>query len=70
MPETPDPTADWWTTSEVAAYLGVRVQTVSTYRRKEQMPDADWQVGRTRVWKPATIIEWNDRRLGRGNWRS
>jgi hypothetical protein len=29
---TPDHDAEWWTTSDVAAYLGVRVGTVSSYR--------------------------------------
>jgi hypothetical protein len=37
----PDPDAEWWTTSDVAAYLGVRVGTVSSYRLREQMPAPD-----------------------------
>lgn len=28
---SPDPDAEWWTTSEVAEYLGVQVGTVSSY---------------------------------------
>jgi hypothetical protein len=30
----PDPSAEWWTTSEVAAYLGLRIATVSSYRMR------------------------------------
>jgi hypothetical protein len=36
---TPDSSAEWWTTSEVAAYLGLRVATVSSYRLRHQMPE-------------------------------
>lgn len=58
----PDPSAEWWTTSDVAAYLGVKVATVSSYRIREQMPEPDLTVGRTHVWHPATIIEWHESR--------
>jgi len=54
---------EWWTTSDVAAYLGVVVGTVSTYRSREQMPAPDRTIGRTPVWRPARIIEWHQ---GRG----
>ena len=33
-----DTSAEWWTTTEVADYLGVRVGTVSSYRQRGQMP--------------------------------
>lgn len=59
---SPSPDAEWWTTSDVAAYLGVRVSTVSTYRLRHQMPDPDMTVGRTHVWRPARIVEWHDAR--------
>jgi hypothetical protein len=59
---TPDPKAKWWTTSEVAAYLGLRVGTVSSYRLRGQMPEPDMTVGRTHVWKPGRIIEWHESR--------
>jgi hypothetical protein len=59
MTVVPDPHADWWTTSEIAAYLGVRVATVSTYRARGQMPAPDQSVGRTHMWRPARIIEWH-----------
>lgn len=61
---TPRPSdqADWWTTSDVAAYLGVQVGTVSSYRKRGQMPEPDMTVGRTHMWKPARIIEWHSGR--------
>ena len=59
MAERPDPDADWWTTTDVAAYLDGGVSTGSAYRRRQQMPQPDWQVGRTRVWRPETIIVWH-----------
>jgi hypothetical protein len=65
---TPSPDAEWWTTSDVAAYLGVRPATVSTYRMRGQMPPPDKKLGRTQLWRPQTITAWRDRRPGRGNW--
>lgn len=59
MTARPDPAAEWWNTSDVAAYLGVRVGTVSAYRLRGQMPDAEMTVGRTQLWKPATIVAWH-----------
>jgi predicted DNA-binding transcriptional regulator AlpA len=58
-PEKPDAAAEWWTTSDVAAYLGVKVATISSYRAREQMPAPDMTVGRTHVWRPARIIAWH-----------
>lgn len=60
--EQPDPAAEWWTTSDVAAYLEVRVATVSSYRARGQMPAPDMTVGRTHVWHPETIITWHEGR--------
>ena len=54
----PDPDAEWWTTTDVAAYVGVRVATISTYRNRGQMPAAEMVLGRTPAWHPATIIGW------------
>ena len=59
---SPDMTAEWWTTSEVAAYLGLRIGTVSSYRQREQMPPPDKTLGRTHLWRPATITNWQSRR--------
>lgn len=58
----PDPSDAWWTTSDVAAFIGVRVATVSTYRQRGQMPEPDMTVGRTHMWRPARIVEWHDAR--------
>lgn len=58
----PDPSAEWWTTSEVAAYLGLRVATVSSYRRRGQMPEPDMTLGRTHVWRPSKITDWHEKR--------
>lgn len=58
----PDPEAQWWTTSDVAAYLGLRVGTVSSYNLRGQMPAPDMTVGRTHLWRPARIIEWHEAR--------
>jgi 2'-hydroxyisoflavone reductase len=59
---TPDSSAEWWTTSEVASYLGVAVATVSSYRIRGQMPAPDMTVGRTHVWRPSTIVAWHNAR--------
>jgi len=56
-----DSAAEWWTTTDVATYLGVRVATVSSYRRRQQMPAPDMKLGRTQAWRPATIINWRPR---------
>lgn len=58
----PDPSAEWWTTSDVASYLGVGVATVSSYRARGQMPTPDMTLGRTHVWRPSTIIAWHSAR--------
>src|SRR5689334_22238728 len=53
----PDPQAEWWTTAEVAAYLGLGTATVSSYVRTGRMPRPDLPGGRTHRWRPPTIIE-------------
>jgi len=55
----PDPDAEWWTTTDVASYLGVQVGTVSSYRQRDQMPAPDATIGRTHIWRPARIIAWH-----------
>lgn len=67
----PDPAADWWTTDDVAAYIGVTAATVRRYRMRPRdkggLPPEDRMFGRTPVWKPATITAWNENeRKGRG----
>jgi 8-oxo-dGTP pyrophosphatase MutT (NUDIX family) len=58
----PNPDSEWWNTSDVAAYLGVKVGTVSAYRLRGQMPAADLTVGRTHLWRPSRILEWHGAR--------
>jgi hypothetical protein len=58
----PQPDAEWWTTSDVAAFLGVRVGTVSSYRQRGQMPPPDMTLGRTHLWRPKRIMDWNKTR--------
>ena len=60
--EQPDPSSEWWTTSDVAAYIGVNVATVSAYRSRGQMPAPDMTVGRTHMWRPTRIVEWHEAR--------
>lgn len=50
----------------MAAYLGVQVGTVSSYRLRGQMPTPDATVRRTQMWRPATIIGWHRSRPGVG----
>src|SRR3954465_16071573 len=57
-----DTSAEWWTTTEVADYLGVRVGTISSYRQRGQMPAPDRTLGRTHLWRPSTIVHWQRRR--------
>lgn len=65
--EGPSVHAEWWTTSDVASYLGVDVRTVSAYRSRKQIPPPDQTLGRrTHLWRPARIIEWNRARPRRG----
>lgn len=67
---TPDPAADWWTTDDIAAYLGVKTASVRRYKVRGDLPPEDRKIGRTLVWKPATIIAWNEHdRPGQG-WRA
>lgn len=59
---SPDQDVEWWTTSDVAAYLDVRVATVSNYRKHGRMPEPDQTVGRTHMWRPRRIVEWHESR--------
>lgn len=60
--EGPDPKAPWWTTTDVARYLGVSVATVSSYRGRRQMPAPLGKIGSSHVWTPASIMSWQDDR--------
>jgi hypothetical protein len=66
-----DPAADWWTMDDIAAHLGVKAASVRRYRArpadKGGLPPEDRMIGRTPVWKPATVITWNEtERRGQG----
>jgi hypothetical protein len=65
QPSTPpDPTAEYWTTSDVAAFCGVEVGTISSYRKREQMPAPDITVRtRTHLWRPERIVAWREEKL-------
>ncbi len=66
-PFLPDPKAQWWTTRDVAAYLGVARGTVSAYRHRGQMPTPKDKIGASWVWPPAVILEWRPGgRVGEG----
>jgi len=58
----PDPGAPWWTTTDVARYLGVHIGTVSSYRQRHQMPAPIGKVGSSHIWHPRAIVAWADDR--------
>ncbi len=62
MPDQPgpDPTGNWWTSTDVARYLGVHLRTVSAYRGRQQMPAPDGRIGQSWFWAPERIIKWNE----------
>lgn len=57
---------DWWTTDDVATFLGVSTSTVRAYIARDQMPKPDRYFGKTSVWQPTTIREWHGQRPRRG----
>lgn len=66
-----DPAADWWTMDDIAAHLGVKPTSIRRYRArpldKGGLPREDRMIGRTPVWKPVTVITWNEtERRGQG----
>lgn len=54
-----------WSYAEIAAHIGVKPETVRSYRRHGLLPDPDGAdaVGRPR-WRPDTIRTWSARRPG------
>jgi len=67
MPAPESLPSDWWTTNDVATYLGVRPNTVRNYVAKGLMPKPDRRMGeRANVWKPATIRKWQAKRPRKG----
>jgi predicted GIY-YIG superfamily endonuclease len=61
-----DPDMDYWTITEVAEHWGVKVATVRAYRSRKrgELPDPDHVYGRTPLWRPVTVI--NFERPGQG----
>ena len=47
-----------WSVADVAAYLGVKPRTVTSYHARGQMPPADGKVGRSPWWWADTIRQW------------
>jgi len=58
--------SDWWSTADVASYLGVSESTIRSYVAREQMPKPDRRIGSVGVWRPATIRKWDEQRPRRG----
>jgi hypothetical protein len=62
---------DWWTTADVLTYLksvGVPITdaTWRAYVARGQAPEPDRNFGRSPVWQPAKIREWQAARPRRG----
>lgn len=59
----PDPHAPVWSTLDVAKYLGVHRNTVTSWVARGQMPAPDHRGGvRIMLWYPRTIIAWHNNR--------
>lgn len=54
-------TATWWTTTDVATYLGMSPATVGTYLQRGKLPPPDATKDRMRFWRPDTITAWAPR---------
>lgn len=65
MPQ-PASEPEWWTIQDIATYLGIEESTVRSYRAQGRLPDPLRLVGRTPIWAPTAIIEWQKSRPGRG----
>jgi excisionase family DNA binding protein len=64
------PLGDYWTTREVAKFLGIGESTVRAYVTRHKMPEPDAYVGATKLWRQQTIKEWAARRPRKGKPRS
>jgi predicted DNA-binding transcriptional regulator AlpA len=60
------PLGDWWTTREVAKFLGIEESTVRAYAARHKMPEPDAYVGATKLWRQETIKEWAANRPRKG----
>lgn len=59
----PDP-REMWSYTEVAAHIGVKRNTVRSYRKAALMPPPDLVEGGRPYWRAATIRDWAARRPG------
>jgi predicted DNA-binding transcriptional regulator AlpA len=59
-----------WDVAAVAAYLGVKRNTVTSYLARRQMPEPDFRFGQSPVWRADKIKTWHEGRPGRGGRRS
>ncbi len=50
--------AGLWLTEDVAEYLGVKLETVQSYRQKGKMPPPDMSIGYVHGWQVTTIRTW------------
>ena len=66
MPEAEELPTDWWTIADTARYLGVATSTVRSLASRQLMPAPDRRFGRTSLWRPRTIIKWNEKRPRKG----
>lgn len=60
--------SDLWSYREIAAHIGVRPDTVRSYRKHALLPEPDVVERGRPLWYPETIREWVSRRPGHG-WR-
>lgn len=52
---------------EFAARTGYSVNTMKSYRAKDMLPPADFQIGSIDGWLPETVDRWASTRPGRDN---
>jgi excisionase family DNA binding protein len=62
-----EPLSAYMTTSDIAAYLGVKLSTVTAYVARGQFPPADAVVGSTKLWRRATVQSWAAQRPRKGS---
>ncbi|WP_322544473.1 XRE family transcriptional regulator [Rhodococcoides fascians] len=51
---------------EIAELLGISLDTLKGYDKRQLLPEPDALVGRNQGWLETTIVEWNKNRPGRG----
>ncbi|MFB4273047.1 helix-turn-helix transcriptional regulator [Nonomuraea sp. GTA35] len=64
-----DVDTDYWTMADIAEHLGIKLRSVHTYRTRGDLPPEDHMIGRTPVWRPATITSWKRPGQGAGGGR-